>query len=341
MLATYRPRRLIRLVRNPFFHEWSQAAQPAGYPDRIEIRIAGTTDKVIRDVIDGKADVAYWAKPLNRKQASRLEVQHASQLHSNPAPNIQALFLNTRVPPFNSLDARRAFNFAVDRAAATNAQGGPSLAQPTCQVLPPNILGYRPYCPYTAGSTKSGTWTAPDLAKAKALVARSGTRGMKVTLWAWSQAIPFNKVAKKALLALGYHVIVKPVGDGARYYAAISDSRKRAQIGFAGWESLTPASFLVQLFSCQAFLPRNPNNINVTEFCDPRIDRQMRRAQAEQLTDPAGSRALWQRIDREVTDASPWVTLIASKDVNFLSKRVGNYQWSPSNGMLIDQLWVR
>ena len=68
----------------------------------------------------------------------------------------------------------------------------------------------------------------------------------------------------------------------------------------------------------------------------------MRRAQAEQLTDPTASRALWQRIDRELTDASPWVTLIVSKDVNVLSKRVGNYRWSPASmGMLIDQLWVR
>jgi len=35
------------------------------------------------------------------------------------------------------------------------------------------------------------------------------------------------------------------------------------------------------------------------------------------------------------------VPLIASKDVNFLSERVGNYQFSPEMGMLIDQLWVR
>ena len=44
----------------------------------------------------------------------------------------------------------------------------------------------------------------------------------------------------------------------------------------------------------------------------------------------------WVRISRDGS-----VTLIASQDVNFLSKRVGNYQWSPANGMLIDQLWVR
>jgi peptide/nickel transport system substrate-binding protein len=302
--------------------------------------MAGTPDEVIRDIIGGKADVARWAKPLTRKQASKLEIQYASQLHSKPSPNIQALFLNTRVPPFDSLDARRAFNFAVDRAAAVNAQGGPTLAQTTCQVLPPNISGYRPYCPYTAGSTTRGKWTAPDLTKAKALVARSGTRGMKVTFWALPGA-PVNLVAKKALHSLGYRVAVKTVADFDRYYAAVSDSRKRAQIGFAGWYELTPAGFLVQLFSCSAFLPRNPNNLNVTQFCDTAIDRRMRRAQAQSLSDPVGSRALWQRIDREVTDASPWVTLIASKDVNFLSKRVGNYQWSPSMGLLIDQLWVR
>jgi YVTN family beta-propeller protein len=339
MIATYEPGRLLRFVRNPFFREWSRAAQPAGYPDRIDIRMAGTADEVIHDVVDGKADVARWAKPLTRKQASRLEIQYLSQLHTNPSPNVQALFLNTRVPPFSSLDARRAFNFAVDRAAAVDAQGGPTLAVPTCQVLPPNIPGYRPYCPYTAGSTKSGTWTAPDLTKAKALVVRSGTYGMKVTLWAWTQANAFNRVAKKALHSLGYRVAVKPVADMDRFYAAISDSRNRAQIGFAGWFSLAPADFLVPQFSCSAFRPRSPNSLNATEFCDPAIDRQMRRAQ--QLTDPTASRALWHRIDRELTDASPWVTLVVSKDVNFLSKRVGNYQWSPSMGMLIDQLWVR
>ncbi len=67
----------------------------------------------------------------------------------------------------------------------------------------------------------------------------------------------------------------------------------------------------------------------------------MRRAQAEQVSDPTGSRALWQRVDREITDASPLVPLMIAKTVNVLSKRVGNYQYSPANNMLIDQLWVR
>ena len=335
MIATYRPNKVLTLVRNPYFHEWSRAAQPAGYPERIELRIAGTPDDAIRDVVDGKADVLWPAQPITPKQASRLEVRYASQMHSSPRPNLQALFLNTRVPPFNQLDARRAINFAVDRAAATYAWGGPSLAVPTCQILPPNFPGHRPYCPYTSGSTKHGKWSAPDLATARALVERSGTRGMKVTVWAWNQAKGFNRVAVKVLHSLGYRVTLKPV-RGDAYWGRVEDSRNRAQIGFYGHNGggdPSPANFLVGLFSC---------NNNVSEFCNPSIDRQMRKAQAEQTSDPVGARALWQRVDREVTDAAPWVPLIATKDVNFLSKRVGNYQFSPDgNGLLIDQLWVR
>jgi peptide/nickel transport system substrate-binding protein len=136
-------------------------------------------------------------------------------------------------------------------------------------------------------------------------------------------------------------VAVKPV-VGDRYWGAVGDSRNRAQIGFDGWDLGYPdPGAWLQHFSCAAFLPGNPNNLNGPEFCDPGIDRLMRRAQAEQLSDPTGSRALWQRVDREVTDAAPWVPLMVTKDVNFLSKRVGNYQYSPEMGMLIDQLWVR
>lgn len=345
MIATYRPGRLLRLVRNPFFHEWSRAAQPAGYPDRIDLRIAGTADDAIRDVVDGRADVLLLAKPLKAKQASRLQIRYRSQMHSDPRPNIQALFLNTRVPPFNRLDARRAVSFAVDRAAATNAWAGPSNAEPTCQMLPPNFPDYRPYCPYTAGSTRHGTWSAPDLAKARALIARSGTRGMKVTVWEWNEAKGFNRVAVKALQALGYHVTRKPV-SGDPYWGMVADSRNRAQIGFWGDAAVdypSPAAFLVWQFSCAAFVPRSStNNNNPSEFCDPSIDRQMQKAEADEQSDPAAARALWQRVDREITDAALWVPLVATRDVTFLSKRVGNYQFSPDGmGLLIDQLWVR
>ena len=47
-------------------------------------------------------------------------------------------------------------------------------------------------------------------------------------------------------------------------------------------------------------------------------------------------------IDRQTVDQAPWVPLVNPKTVDVLSKRAGNYQYSPAGlGMLIDQLWVR
>jgi len=96
---------------------------------------------------------------------------------------ITYFFLNTRAPPFDDLRVRHALNLAVDRGAAVKLLGGRRLAVPACQLLPPGMPGYRPYCPYTVHPNPAGTWIAPDLARARALVRASGTKGMRVTVW--------------------------------------------------------------------------------------------------------------------------------------------------------------
>ena len=80
--------------------------------------------------------------------------------------------MNVNLPPFNNLKARQAVNYAIDRNAAVKIFGGPKLASPSCQVLPPGFPGHEDYCPYT--KNPGTTWSAPDLAKAKA--ARQGVR---------------------------------------------------------------------------------------------------------------------------------------------------------------------
>jgi ABC-type transport system substrate-binding protein len=60
------------------------------------------------------------------------------------------LWLNTRTAPFDSILARQALNYAVNRAALAGIARGTSLGgRVTCQLLPPNFPGYIPYCPYT------------------------------------------------------------------------------------------------------------------------------------------------------------------------------------------------
>ena len=345
VIATYRPKHLVRLVRNPKFREWSKAAQPAGYPDEILFEVGGTPDEAVNAVIGGKADLFSTSQsetPPSQGLLATVKTQHASQVHANPQSATIALFLNTHLAPFNRLDVRKALNYAADRAAAVQSAGGPDIAQATCQILPPHFPGYHPYCPYTIGATSSGNWTAPNLAKARALIARSGTRGMKVTVWSWGDIPGIGQYAAKLLRSLGYHTTIK-TRSGYGYFPIVADSRTRAQIGTTEWISDYPAAsgFFNAILTCKSFVPNNPENLNTSQFCNPGIDRQVSHALTEQALDPDAARGLWERIDRQTVDQAPWVPLVNPKSVEVLSNRVGNYQYEPQLGVLIDQLWTR
>jgi hypothetical protein len=61
-----------------------------------------------------------------------------------------------------------------------------------------------------------------------------------------------------------------------------------------------------------------------------------------QLDDPAEAGKLWAEIDREIVDQAPHMWLVNLIGVEFVSERVGNYQYSKQWGSaLLDLLWVR
>ena len=130
---------------------------------------------------------------------------------------------------------------------------------------------------------------------------------------------------------------------GDEYFDTVSDSTNRPQIGFVYWIADYPAAsdFFNVLMSCGAFRPGTPLNQNLAEFCDPPTDRAIDRALRLQAASPQAARNLWQRVDVRTVAQAPWVPLITPKVVDFVSKRAGNYQYSPQWGMLIDQLWVK
>jgi peptide/nickel transport system substrate-binding protein len=266
--------------------------------------------------------------------------QHASQVREDPLPRTTFAFLNTRVPPFDDVRVRRAVSYAADRAAFARAVGGPDRAQPTCQVLPPNFPGYRPYCPFTLRPGPSGVWSHPDPPKARRLVAASGTRGAKVTVWIPANRRPEGRLFVTLLSQLGYPARPKYL-DNDPYYTEIGDPRQRIQAGVLSWQADFPAAwdFIAFFFRCP--VQASGANTNPSQFCDPGIDRQINRALALEATDPAAATSLWSRLDREVVDRAPMVPLVNPKQVDFLSSRVGNYEYNPQLGMLLDQLWVR
>jgi peptide/nickel transport system substrate-binding protein len=340
-IASFDPKRGIRLVRNPSFHEWSAAAQPDGFPDVIVERFGGLPDAHVAAVVRGSADLASDVARPSPAVLAALRTQQASRLKVNPWDVTLFVVLNTRVPPFDDVRVRRALNFAVDRERLKNLTVGKGLGHLTCQVLPPNTDGYKRYCPYTANPSKSGAWTAPDLARARQLVRASGTTGQAVTFWIpkWIQiGAAAGRYVVSVLDSLGYEARLR---IAANPYAR--QDKLRLQAGFYAWGSdfATPAGSFVGGLTCGAYNPVNAVNENTAEFCNPAIDREIARARSLQTSDPETASRLWAKIDRDVVDQAPWVPFANGAVLELVSARVGNYQYNPQLGTLLDQLWVR
>ncbi len=329
------------LVRNPRFRQWSAAAQPAGYPDRIELTLDSHFGKQLTAVEQGKADLM---QSLPASRLTEINTRYAAQVHVFGRAQTAAIFLNTREPPFNNLKARQALSYAIDRSKVVAAYGGVEGAAVTCQILPAGMPGYRPYCPFTRNSTASGTWTGPDLARARRLVAASGTQGQRVVLWTRSR--PFlaatGQEAVAALNRIGYRASLKLVASDD-YFFQISDSRNHVQAGFIAWSQDYPAaSNFFMLFTCRAFLPGTVDNNNAPELCNRRVDRAVDHALAQQTSaERSASNTSWAAADRIVTDLAAWVPVVNPRDAVIVSRRVGNVQATTQWGVLLDQLWVK
>jgi peptide/nickel transport system substrate-binding protein len=334
----------VLLVRNPQFHQWSADAQPDGYPDRIRWTNE-SPGKAIDAIEHGSADAFIDPPPVNR--LDELRTRYATLAHTYSVLSSNFVTLNTRTAPFNRLEAREAVNLAVDRAHIVDLAGGPQTSAPSCQVLPPGMFGYAPYCRYTANPTAGGAWTGPDMAKAEELVRASGTRGDQVAIWGWGRRSPVGNYVAHVLDQLGYRAFYRGTPHNEHGFgvanARIQDSRYHTPAGMGGWQAdySNPDDFIGVLLSCQAFHPGDPDNLNAAELCDPELDRIAQAARTAQATDPALSSTLWQQADRRATDQAPWLMMTSGIGVDTVSKRVGNYQHSVQWGMLLDQLWVR
>jgi YVTN family beta-propeller protein len=325
----------ITLVRNPEFEVWSQAAQPGGYVDRIEMTFGVPPKTQVEAVEEGTADLAMDAAASG--SLDELLVRSPAQIHSSAQSITIFAVLNGEVPPFDELDARRAVNLAIDRDRVVEIFGGEEAAVPTCQQIPPNFPGYRRYCPYTADPDPSGAWTGPDLEEAKRLVRRSGTVGTRVLfeyIGAWwdPQGARLGTYMVELLTELGHRASVRSVPIDEFY-----DPDHGFQMAFDAFGADYPSAsnFISDRFNCAASWTPSPH------LCDPSIDALIDRAARMPNHDPAASGELWSEIDRAIVDQAPYLWFMNLIAVEFVSERVGNYQWSTQWGGLLDQLWVR
>ncbi len=338
---SYSPNTGIVMTRNPYFKVWSAAAQPQGYPNEIDMTFGATVESEVTAVQNGQADWVFDPLPADRLQ--QLSTKFAKQLNIHSLTADWYLPMNTNLAPFNNLKARQALNYAIDKNAAIKLFGGKLLAQPTCTILPPGFPGYVQSCAYNKGG--SASYAGPDLAKAKALVAASGTKGTAVAIVVQNDPVnsAVGQYVQSVLNSIGYKATVKSLSANIQF-TYIQNTKNKVQISLTQWYQDYPAAsdFLKVLLSCAEFHPASDNSINIAGFCNKPLDTKMNTAETRELVNPTGANALWGQIDQQMMSKyAPWVPLFNPKQIDFISSRVGNYQFSRQFYMYVDQLWVK
>ena len=320
------------LSRNPRFRAWSTAAQPDGYPNHVVWRLDRVVwepqvreASAIRDIAAGRADVL---ELYDTTRLHELALRESSHLRSSPAPAVEYLWLNTHVPPFDSIGARRAVDAAVDRNRIVDLLGGPLAYRAGCRLQPPGFPGAAPSCRDLSG----------DLERARRLVHSSGTAGARVTVWA-TEGIPRTVVMGRYLVhvlrKLGYRTQPRTIRMRTTY-RYIEDAGNRAQAGVSGWgaDALEGGAMLRPLLSCGA-------DTNLAHFCDRALDAKMRAATVLAATDQAAAARAWAAVDEAAAARMPLVPLATHRLVTVVSRRADNIVWHPYFGILLDQLWIR
>lgn len=320
-VAAYRPGEAIELVRNAGYV--AGGAGPANGPAAIRVDLGVGSDDALARVATGTADYAQARPSPAQVRAARSDPARRVWRHVEGATYY--FFMNTRRPPFDDIRVRRAVNIAINRTAMARAFGGEAV--PTSQVLPPGVPGRR---------GKMDPSPRPDLAAARALVARAGATGATVSVWgATGDPSPVvTRLLERTLDRIGLRASPR-LWDRSTMLAALADPGVDSQIGYARWQQDFPdgADWFPLLLSGSAI--RTGANLNYALLDDARVDALIDTASG--IWAPDARAAAWKAVDKAVAQRAPWAPFANSVRSDITSQRVSGVVGHQLYGFL----WMR
>ncbi|HEY1510751.1 MAG TPA: ABC transporter substrate-binding protein [Solirubrobacteraceae bacterium] len=253
MITNIVPNQSYSLVKNP---KWASMAIP-GIPSgsvNVNVKISSNVDANALAVLNNTADVFDSFDTIPGSLLPQIQSQASSRYKKIVMNSTYYVFFNTKTKPFSSQLAREAVVTGLNQNAMSRLGSGSLI--PGCYFLPPGIIGHPTGpCPY-------GTPGNGDIAKAKALVQKSGMAGTPVTVWSETRSPrqQWMTYYTSFLNQIGFKATQKVIAD-ANYFSTIGNLKLNPQTGFADWNQdfPNPIDFYL-LVQASAILPTNNEN---------------------------------------------------------------------------------
>jgi peptide/nickel transport system substrate-binding protein len=299
-------------ARNPYY----KGSRPAN-PDKIVWTMNTDQDQSLLQVKAGQADVdAAQPPPTALQSLAKQYGVNKSRFFVGGTSCVLFWALNTSRAPFNSLAARKAVNWAIDRPAMVRLFGYLG-AKRSDQILVPGVPGYKPYNLYAfrGANPTVAKKIDPALAGKTAVIFHSTT----------PVAVNSAQVAAFNLSKIGMKTTDKPV-PGSIYYKTLGTKGTDFDLARAGWcaDYFDPFDYINVNLDGRSIQAQN--NVNFAYLNSPKLDKAM--DAAANLTGAARTKA-YQKLDYSIMkNYAPWVPYAIVNGVFFTSARTHNYVYS-------------
>jgi peptide/nickel transport system substrate-binding protein len=298
--------------RNPFY----KGPRPAN-PDQIVWSMNTDVDQGLLQVKSGQVDVDAGGPPPTSNAS--LEAQYGvnkSRFFVGGTSSVLYWAMNTSRPPFNTVKARQAINWAIDRPAMVRLFGKLG-AKRSDQILVPGVPGYKPYNLYA--------FRGANPAKAKSIDPSLSGKTAVVFHSTSNLAVNAAQIAAFNLSKIGMSTKDKPV-PGSIYYKTLGTKGVDFDLARAGWcaDYFDPFDYVNVNLDGRSI--QDANNVNFAYVNIPALNKAM--DAAANKTGAARAKA-YQTLDYQIMQKyAPWVPYAIINGVFFVSARVKNYVYS-------------
>ena len=339
--ASYDPNKQLVLKRNPYFKQWSAAAQPDGYADEITESFGLTDEAEVTEIENGQADWMLEQPPADR--LNEIGTKYASQVHIFPLDGVL-------VPPHEHEPG------AVQQPQGTagiELRGRPERRredlrrpEPGHTVLPgaavrlPRPQGLLPVHeepgralvgagPREGEGARQGVRNRGSEGDRR-LVRRRGQQGR----WPSTSRACSTRSATRRRSSRSRRTSRSRTRRTrrTRSRSTSSSGTRTTRPRPTSSTSSSAASRSIQAATRASTWPASATR---------RSTRRCTRRSSVAVTNEQRANAMWSQIDRMVTDEAPMVTLFNPKHVDFVSKRVGNFTFSKEFYWLVAKSWVQ